>query len=491
MAQVADVRILQAWAVMEAKLQNLAAARAVFRAGVAAAPQNPAPWNSWIRMEEDANLLETADQLRRWRDEALALAPLPASFSTLPENSKGKVMDTVRSALQRHGHVWQGCAGLREAIALRLWWPRHTRACKPASVPMTAGLPLPWHDAVFILVRAVVAACGSRYCSGMQHTVHCFLRAHAGSAHTQVMEWVQRSRGAVGRLSASNPASDVSAAPLALAMDDSALNDVPRGGTLRPPPLTEAALQGTRDGADPSQALQGTALEAAQRAAEEDAAAERARQEVAKAARQRRPGGQRRPYGGSEDVARPYVVRSPEEDEKRAAEEAERNRLRRRRAGKQVQEQRQRKLARQRDFVAEAQVDGGARELFEIPRDGSAGARAGAPQADGAAQRTLRPAARTGDGAAPARPPSGDARRESAGNGVAQHDLSDGSRRGSNGASGTDAGVPVEEVSVTDDTWDVPRIPRLSTAREEALNAMVGGSSDDSIGRRDAWQRGS
>ena len=88
---------------MEGHLGNLAQARTLLQAGLQVDPCNEMCWVALIRMEEQRELYERADLLRRAQQRALRHHQLPPSFSTLPGSDKGSVMQTVRCPELRAG----------------------------------------------------------------------------------------------------------------------------------------------------------------------------------------------------------------------------------------------------------------------------------------------------------------------------------------------------------------------------------------------------
>jgi hypothetical protein len=81
---------------MEGKLGNYGQARELFKAAAQVDPCNSLVWDSWIHMEEVAELLDRAEALRVARARAFAERALPDDFSTLPGSEQGQVMQAVR-----------------------------------------------------------------------------------------------------------------------------------------------------------------------------------------------------------------------------------------------------------------------------------------------------------------------------------------------------------------------------------------------------------
>lgn len=75
---------------------NYGQSRDLFKAATQIDPCNALVWDSWIHMEEVAELLDRAEALRVARTRSFADRALPDDFSTLPGSEKGQVMQTVR-----------------------------------------------------------------------------------------------------------------------------------------------------------------------------------------------------------------------------------------------------------------------------------------------------------------------------------------------------------------------------------------------------------
>ena len=86
---------------MEARCGNLGAARSLFKTADSLEPRNDACWEAWLRMEEQAELLERANALRVARYDAQASNRVPPSFSTMPD-APGPVLSTVRRVVTVH-----------------------------------------------------------------------------------------------------------------------------------------------------------------------------------------------------------------------------------------------------------------------------------------------------------------------------------------------------------------------------------------------------
>ena len=72
---------------MEEGLGDLEAARTLFKYGVKVDPRNEAVWNAWIHLEETAEDLLRANELRNYSIQERVEIALPKDFSTMTENA--------------------------------------------------------------------------------------------------------------------------------------------------------------------------------------------------------------------------------------------------------------------------------------------------------------------------------------------------------------------------------------------------------------------
>eukprot|EP01025_Chloroclados_australasicus_P060811 TRINITY_DN7864_c1_g1_i4.p1 TRINITY_DN7864_c1_g1~~TRINITY_DN7864_c1_g1_i4.p1 ORF type:complete len:292 (-),score=22.61 TRINITY_DN7864_c1_g1_i4:452-1285(-) len=88
----------QAWGCVEAKLENYALARDLFKCGLRLDPQNDPTWVAWINMEENLGLFNRAQEIRLLRTQQRVNVTDMTNFSTLQqEPSLRPVIDKISS----------------------------------------------------------------------------------------------------------------------------------------------------------------------------------------------------------------------------------------------------------------------------------------------------------------------------------------------------------------------------------------------------------